>query len=56
MGVGIDMVDAAGVEGAGAPNQAMDLIALEEEQFGQIRAVLASDAGNKRPHGSLRIG
>jgi hypothetical protein len=56
MGIGIDVVDAAGVEGARAPNQAMDLIAFGEEEFrqSQIGAILSGDPGNESFHGSLR--
>ena len=40
--------DALEVLGAGAAHHADDLVALLEQQLGQIRAVLAGDAGDQR--------
>jgi len=54
VGVGVDMVDAAGVEGAGAADKAVDLVALGEEQFCEVASVLAGDAGDQCAlHGDL---
>jgi len=44
----VEMVDASGVEGAAAADDAPDLVALGQEQFGQIGPILAGDAGDKR--------
>ena len=43
-----DMVDSLGVEQTGTSNQSVDLIALLEQQFDQVRAVLTRDAGYER--------
>jgi hypothetical protein len=40
----VDVVDPAGVERAGAPLDAVHDVALLQQQFRQIRAVLAGDA------------
>jgi hypothetical protein len=48
MRIGIKVIDARGVEGAGAPNDAMNFVAFLEQQFGQITSVLAGDTGNQR--------
>ncbi len=44
----VDVVDAAGVEGGGAADDAVDLVALGEQQLRQVAAVLAGDAGDER--------
>ena len=53
----VQVVDAVGVEQAGATLDAVDLVALLQQQFGQIRAVLAGDAGDEgnlgRRHGAM---
>jgi len=36
-----------GVESAGSPDQAMDLVSLGEQEFGQVGPVLAGDTGNQ---------
>ena len=40
----VDVVDAIGVEGAGAADDPVDLVALGQEQFREVRAVLPGDA------------
>ena len=47
VGVEIEPVDAVGVEGAGAADDAVDLEALLQQEFRQIGAVLAGDAGDQ---------
>jgi hypothetical protein len=46
------VVDAPGVEGAAAPDQAMDVVALVEQQLRQVAAVLPGDA---RDEGRLSL-
>ena len=46
--VEVEVVDAVGVEGAGAALDAVDLVALGEQELGEVRAVLAGDAGDQR--------
>jgi len=41
------MVDAVGVEERGAALDAVDLVALLEQELGEVRAVLAGDAGDE---------
>ena len=54
--IAVEMVDPAGVEGAGAPDQAVDLVALRQQELGQVGAVLAGDAGDERVlHGRRSI-
>jgi len=43
----VDPVDATRVEGAGPALQAVDEVALLQEQFGEIRSVLSGDAGDE---------
>ena len=43
----IEMLDAAGVERRRAPLDAVDGVALVEQQFGKIRPVLPGDAGDE---------
>ena len=43
----IQVVDAVGIEQAGTALDAMNLIAFVEQQFGEVRAVLASHAGDE---------
>jgi hypothetical protein len=47
MRIGIEMIDAAGIERRRAPLHAMDGIALREQQLGEIGAVLTGGAGNQ---------
>ena len=44
-----DRVDAPGIERAAAAHQAVNLVALLEQQLGEIAAILASDAGDQDP-------
>jgi hypothetical protein len=46
VGIHIDVVDAVGIEGAGAAENAVDFIVFLQQQLGQVRAILAGDAGN----------
>ncbi len=43
----VQMVDAVGVEERGAALDAMHFVALTDQEFGQIRAVLAGNAGDQ---------
>ena len=43
----VEVVDPVGVEGAGPADEAVDLVALAEQEFGQVGAVLAGDAGDE---------
>ena len=43
----VEVVDAVGVEQRGAALDAVDLVALLEQELGEIGAILAGDAGNK---------
>ena len=47
-----DVFDALEVLGAGPADHAVDAVALGEEQLGQVRAVLAGDAGDESPSAS----
>jgi hypothetical protein len=47
VGIRIDMVDPAGIEGAGSPDQAMHLISLEEQKLCQVRSVLSCNSGDQ---------
>ena len=40
----VEMVDPVRVEGAGPADEPVDLVTLPEQEFGQIRSVLAGDA------------
>ncbi len=56
MRVVVDVIDAVGVEEAGAAQQPVDLVALAEEELRQIGAVLAGDSGDQRPfHDALTV-
>jgi len=48
MRIGVNRVKPSGVECARASDDAMHFIPFAKQQFGQIRAVLSSDAGNQR--------
>ena len=50
----VQMVDAAGVEGGGAALDAVHLIPLLEQQFREIGAVLAGDAGDEGDLATIR--
>ena len=43
----VEVVDALGVEGRGAALDAVDLVALGEQELGEVGAVLAGDAGDQ---------
>src|SRR5262249_48358049 len=43
----IKMIDPPGVERGRAPLQAMNDIALVEQEFGKVRAILPGDSGNQ---------
>ena len=47
----IEMIDPVGVEGRGPPLDAVNDVALVEQEFGEIGAVLAGDAGDERDFG-----
>ena len=47
VGVLVDVVDAVGVEGGGAADDAVDFVAFGEEELGEVGAVLAGDAGDE---------
>jgi hypothetical protein len=44
----VKVIDASRIEGRGTSLDAVHDVALRQEQFGQIRAVLARDAGYQR--------
>src|ERR1035437_4292082 len=46
-GMPVDAIDAARVERAGAALEAVHLVALFQEKFGQVGSVLAGDAGDE---------
>src|ERR1043166_8528418 len=48
MRIGVNVIQAAGVEGAGPANDAMDLVPLGQQQLGKIRTVLSRDTCNQR--------
>ena len=41
------MVDASGVERTAAPDDAMDFVALFQQKFGKVGAVLSGDTGDE---------
>jgi hypothetical protein len=43
----VEVIDAAGIESAEAPDQAVHLIAFGEQKLGEIGTVLASDPGKE---------
>jgi hypothetical protein len=47
MRVLVDVVDAFGVEARGATDDAVHLVALPEQELGEVRAVLARDSGDE---------
>jgi hypothetical protein len=55
VGVAVDLVEALGVERRRPPDQAVDLVAFPEEQLGEVRAVLAGNAGDEGRLHRLRI-
>jgi len=47
MGIGVDGLEATGVEGAGTADDSVDFVAFCQEEFGEVGAVLAGDAGDE---------
>ena len=45
--VAVEVIDPSGVEGRGAPLDAVDDVALAQQQFGEIGAVLSGHAGDQ---------
>src|SRR4030095_14914178 len=56
VGVFVDGIEATGVEGAGASDDAMDFIALTKQKLSEIRAILARNTGNKCAFGHTESG
>jgi hypothetical protein len=48
MRIAVEMVDATGREAARAPDEAVDLLSLAEQQLREIGAVLTGDTGDER--------
>src|SRR5437868_14178972 len=48
VGIGVEMIDARRVEGAGAADDAVNLIALAEQQVREVTPVLPRDPGDER--------
>ena len=53
--VAVEVVDPVGVEGRGAADDAVDLVALVEQQLGEVGAVLAGDAGDEGLGGPVAV-
>jgi len=47
MRIVIEVVDAVGVEEAGAPHQAVYFVALRQQEFGEVGAVLSGNASDQ---------
>ncbi|CAN0919023.1 hypothetical protein LINGRAHAP2_LOCUS31213 [Linum grandiflorum] len=47
VGVDVDVVDSLSVEVGGPPDEAVNLVALVEEELGEVGAVLAGDSGDQ---------
>jgi hypothetical protein len=47
VGIGVKMIDAGSIEGAGPANNAVDFIALLQQQFGKITSVLTGDTSDQ---------
>ena len=47
VGVGIEMINTAGIEGGSTSDDAVDLVSLLKQQFSEIGAILSSDAGDE---------
>lgn len=47
LGILVKVLDPAGVEGAASSDDAVDLVALVDEELGQVAAVLTGDAGDE---------
>src|SRR3954466_16138141 len=50
----IDMVDPSRIERRRPPHHAVNLVALRQQQFGQIRTILARNSGYKSPLANFR--
>jgi hypothetical protein len=48
MAILVEVIDAACIEGACAADDAVDFVALVEEEIGEVGTVLAGDAGDER--------
>lgn len=44
MSISVEVVDAGGVEGGGSADDAVHLVALGQQELGEVRPVLARDA------------
>jgi len=49
VGISVKMIDARGVERAGAANDPVDFVAFLKQQISQIASVLAGDTGDECP-------
>ena len=45
--IGVKMIDARSVEGAGAPDDAVDFVVFLEQEIGQVTSVLPGNAGDQ---------
>jgi len=52
----VDVIDTARRERARSTNKAVNRVALFEQQFGKIRAILASDSGDESSFGHEKFG
>jgi hypothetical protein len=48
VGIGIDVIQTFRVKGRSAPDDPVDLVTFGEQELGEIRAILTSDAGDER--------
>ena len=48
VGIGVEMIDARGIECAGAANDPVHFVALLQQQVGEITAILSGNAGDER--------
>ncbi len=48
IGILVNVVDTRSIEGAGAADYPVDLVAFGKQQLGKVRAILSCDAGNER--------
>ena len=56
MRVLVNVVESLGVERRRPPDQAVHLVALRQQQFGEVRAVLAGDSGYQRGLRGVAVG
>jgi hypothetical protein len=49
MNVAVQVFDPLGAEGARPADEPVDFVALVEQEFGEVRAILACDAGDESP-------